>query len=210
LSARVADGGIMDIVDVLPIQLSNLRKKLPRNAPVRLLAMDSTNLNLPDASYERALIFFLLHEQPSHYREQTLGELFRVVKPGGNIIIVDYDLPRWWHPLRYVWRPLLAKLEPFALRRPETLERHLYTWMCCGTSNASTRMFAPSHIRSSKLRAKCLPRMPRRATRLRLARQTPNLLRNNFNYGRTALLRSDASSEHQPRVRRQAYAPSDL
>jgi ubiquinone/menaquinone biosynthesis C-methylase UbiE len=115
LSARVAEGGLMDIVDVLPIQLGNLRKKLPRNAPVRLLAMDSSNLNLPDASYDRALIFFLLHEQPSQYRERTLSELFRVVKPGGKIIVVDYDLPRWWHPLRYVWRPLLAKLEPFAL-----------------------------------------------------------------------------------------------
>src|SRR5262245_4647401 len=30
LSARVADGGLMDIVDVLSIQLGNLRKKLPR------------------------------------------------------------------------------------------------------------------------------------------------------------------------------------
>jgi ubiquinone/menaquinone biosynthesis C-methylase UbiE len=115
LSARVADGGLMDIVDVLSIQLNNLRKKLPRNAPVRLLAMDSSNLNLPDASYDRALIFFLLHEQPSQYRERTLSELFRVVKPGGKIVVVDYDLPRWWHPLRYIWRPLLAKLEPFAL-----------------------------------------------------------------------------------------------
>jgi ubiquinone/menaquinone biosynthesis C-methylase UbiE len=115
ISARVADGGVMDIVDVLPIQLSNLRKKLSRIAPVRLLAMDSSSLNLPDATYDRALVFFLLHEQPSHYRERTLSELFRVVKPGGKIIIVDYDCPRWWHPLRYVWRPLLAKLEPFAL-----------------------------------------------------------------------------------------------
>jgi ubiquinone/menaquinone biosynthesis C-methylase UbiE len=115
LSARIAKGGRMDIVDVLPIQLSNLRKKLSPNAPVRLLAMDSSNLNLPDASYDRALIFFLLHEQPSQYRERTLGELFRVVKPGGKIVVVDYDLPQWWHPLRYMWRPLLAKLEPFAL-----------------------------------------------------------------------------------------------
>ena len=77
--------------------------------------MDSTNLDLPDASYDRVLIFFLLHEQPCHYRERTLSELFRVVKPGGKIIVVDYALPRWWHPLRYIWRPLLAKLEPFAL-----------------------------------------------------------------------------------------------
>ena len=39
----------------------------------------------------------------------------RVVKPGGKIVIVDYALPRWWHPLRYLWRPLLARLEPCVL-----------------------------------------------------------------------------------------------
>jgi len=116
LSGRITSrGGLIDVVDVLPVQLSNLREKLPKNAPVRLLAMDSTNLKLPDASYDQALAFFLLHEQPGHYRERTLSELFRVVKPGGKIIVVDYARPRWWHPLRYIWRPLLAKLEPFAL-----------------------------------------------------------------------------------------------
>ena len=33
----------------------------------------------------------------------------------GRIVIVDYAMPRWWHPLRYLWGPLLARLEPFAL-----------------------------------------------------------------------------------------------
>jgi ubiquinone/menaquinone biosynthesis C-methylase UbiE len=108
-------GGAVDVIDVLPIQLKNLREKLAKDAPVRLLAMDSTDLRLPDASYDRALIFFLLHEQPHHCRERTLSEVLRVVKPGGKIVIVDYALPRWWHPLRYLWRPVLARLEPFAL-----------------------------------------------------------------------------------------------
>jgi ubiquinone/menaquinone biosynthesis C-methylase UbiE len=116
LLERVAEnGGWLDVIDVLPIQLRNLREKLPRNAPARLLAMDSTDLKLSNASYDQALVFFLLHEQPEHYRERTLRELFRVVKPGGKIIIVDYALPRSWNPVRYIWRPLLARLEPFAL-----------------------------------------------------------------------------------------------
>lgn len=110
-----AGGGRLDIVDVLPLQLENLRAKLPSGAPARLLAMDSAELRLADASYDRALLFFLLHEQPRNYRERTLSEVFRVVRPGGEIVIVDYALPRWWHPLRYLWRPLLAALEPFAL-----------------------------------------------------------------------------------------------
>lgn len=110
-----AGGGRLDIVDVLPVQLENLRAKLPSGAPARLLAMDSAELRLADASYDRALLFFLLHEQPRDYRERTLSEVFRVVRPGGEIVIVDYALPRWWNPLRYLWRPLLAALEPFSL-----------------------------------------------------------------------------------------------
>ena len=41
LSRRgAAGGGRLDIVDVLPMQLENLRHKLPPGAPARLLAMD--------------------------------------------------------------------------------------------------------------------------------------------------------------------------
>jgi ubiquinone/menaquinone biosynthesis C-methylase UbiE len=116
LTERAASaGGRIDVVDVLAVQLRNLRRKLPMEAPVGLFAMDSTNLDLPDASYDRAVVFFLLHEQPAHYRVRTLSEVLRVVKPGGKILIMDYAMPCRWHPLRYLWRPLLAKLEPFAL-----------------------------------------------------------------------------------------------
>jgi ubiquinone/menaquinone biosynthesis C-methylase UbiE len=121
-----ASGGRMDVVDVLPMQLRNLRRKLPPGAPARLLEMDSADLNLPDASYDRALLFFLLHEQPGYYRERTLSEVVRVVRPGGTIVIVDYALPRWWHPLRYLWRPLLAVLEPFAL---DLWDREITHWL---------------------------------------------------------------------------------
>ena len=53
LSARVAEGGLMDIVDVLPIQLGNLRKKLPRNAPVRSAASGPVSTPTPWASRSR-------------------------------------------------------------------------------------------------------------------------------------------------------------
>lgn len=108
-------GGSIDIVDVLPIQLKNLRSKLPPKAPARLLAMDARDLKLPDASYDRALLFFLLHEQPHEWRARTLTEVIRVVKPHGKIVIVDYARPRWWHPLRYFFPLVLGTLEPFAL-----------------------------------------------------------------------------------------------
>jgi ubiquinone/menaquinone biosynthesis C-methylase UbiE len=137
LCARANAGrGRVDIVDVLPIQLANLRSKLSQDAPARLLTMNSADLKVPAASYDRALVFFLLHEQPRQVRERTLAEVARVVKPDGKIVVVDYARPRWWNPLRYLWGPVLALLEPFALDLwnneitrwlPDSCQGHLHT-----------------------------------------------------------------------------------
>jgi len=139
LSKRsAAGGGGLDVVDVLPIQLSNLRRKLPPDAPVRLLRMDSIDLRLPSGCYDRALVFFLLHEQPRHDRERTMREVFRVVKSGGKIVIVDYAMPRCWHPLRYLWPPLLRWLEPFAL---DLWRREMAYWLPAAASGLRKESF---------------------------------------------------------------------
>lgn len=127
LCARAAAGqGRVDVVDVLPIQLANLRRKLPHDAPARLFPMNSADLAIPAESYDRALVFFLLHEQPRPVRARTLAEVARVVKPGGKIVVIDYARPRWWNPLRYLWGPVLALLEPFAL---DLWRRELTDWL---------------------------------------------------------------------------------
>jgi ubiquinone/menaquinone biosynthesis C-methylase UbiE len=135
-----ASGGALDVVDVLQIQMRNLHDKLPAETPARLMAMDSIRLQLPDETYDRALLFFLLHEQPASVRQQTLREVFRVVKPGGKVIIVDYARPYWWNPLRYLWRPVLALVEPFAL---DLWRDDVGAWMAPsnGTRVKSRRLF---------------------------------------------------------------------
>ena len=115
LSKQIAEDGTLDVVDVMPIQLQNLARKLPRDSTVCLLHRDSTALGIADATYDRALIFFLLHEQPLAVRRHTLAEAIRVVKPGGKIVVVDYHQPYRRHPLRRAMRALLRRLEPFAL-----------------------------------------------------------------------------------------------
>jgi ubiquinone/menaquinone biosynthesis C-methylase UbiE len=110
----LAADGSLDVVDVLPIQLENLARKLPPGVPVRLLLRNAANLALPDASYDRALLFFLLHEQPEDVRRSTLHEALRVLRPGGKLVLVDYARPNTWHPARYLWLPVLHILEPFA------------------------------------------------------------------------------------------------
>jgi ubiquinone/menaquinone biosynthesis C-methylase UbiE len=137
---RVADGSL-DVVDVLPIQLANLARKLPQKAPVRMLTRNADNLALPDASYDRALLFFLLHEQPENVRRRTLQEALRVIRPGGKLVVVDYAQPSTWHPARYVWLPVLRILEPFA---HGFWQRDLTDWLpgsCSGAALDRTRFF---------------------------------------------------------------------
>lgn len=114
LAQCVQQDAVLEVVDVLPGQLRNLARKLPFSARVRLRCMDSTELGFADASFERALIFFLLHEQPPDVRANSLAEALRVVRPGGTLTIVDYARPSRLNPLRYVWQPVLARLKPFA------------------------------------------------------------------------------------------------
>jgi ubiquinone/menaquinone biosynthesis C-methylase UbiE len=76
--------------------------------------MDAANLSLPNATYDRVLMFFLPHELPREARERAFDEAFRVVKFGGTVLVVEFSEPKWWHPLRYLYLPFLAYLEPFA------------------------------------------------------------------------------------------------
>lgn len=115
LAERIGPGGSIDVVDVLAIQLQNLRRKLSASTSVTLYQRDSTALGFADASYDQAIIFFLLHEQPPLVRKQTIAEALRVVKPGGTLVIADYHRPAHLHPLRYLLRPVLRTLEPYAL-----------------------------------------------------------------------------------------------
>lgn len=112
IARRLAPDAHLDVVDVLPVQLKNLSKKLGPDDRVGLVQGDSSSLAAPDASYDQVLLFFLLHEQPESVRRQTLAEALRVVKPGGK---VDYHRPARWHPLRPLMRLVFKHLEPYAM-----------------------------------------------------------------------------------------------
>lgn len=115
IAARLHGEGRLDVVDVAPIQLANLRRKLGADSPVRLHRQDASALHFPDASVDATLLFFLLHEQPEAVRRATLAEALRVTRPGGKVVIVDYHRPARWHPLHLPMRLVLRTLEPFAL-----------------------------------------------------------------------------------------------
>jgi ubiquinone/menaquinone biosynthesis C-methylase UbiE len=115
LAARHARERQLDVIDVLPVQIDNLKRKLGLGSQVGIRQANSAALPMPTASYDRALLFFLLHEQPLDVRIQTIREAFRVVRPGGKIVIADYHRPAKLHPLHGAMYLILRTLEPYAL-----------------------------------------------------------------------------------------------
>lgn len=105
----------LSIVDVAPIQISNIKKKLAAHDNVSVHHQDSTRMSFPDDSFDETVVFFLLHEQPEDARRKTVAEAIRVTRPGGRVIFVDYHGPKRSNPMRYVMKPILALLEPFAM-----------------------------------------------------------------------------------------------
>jgi ubiquinone/menaquinone biosynthesis C-methylase UbiE len=126
LVERLDEGARLHVVDILPIQLENLAKKLRATPRTTLELSDSANLRAPDGEYDQVLVFFLLHEQPLETRKRTVAEALRVTKPGGRVLFVDYHRPRLMNPMRLIMNPVLRLLEPFAL----DLWRHeISTWL---------------------------------------------------------------------------------
>jgi ubiquinone/menaquinone biosynthesis C-methylase UbiE len=115
LADRLGRHARLDVVDVAPVQLENLRRKLGSRSQVVLQHADSSHLAFADGTFEDVVIFFLLHEQPEDVRIRTLREALRVVRPGGRVVLVDYHRPVRLNPLRYLMVPVLKLLEPFAL-----------------------------------------------------------------------------------------------
>lgn len=134
IAARLGEHGKLDVVDVAPIQLANLRRKLQADPRIHLHHQDASALHFPDASFDSTLLFFLLHEQPASVRRATLNEAMRVTRPGGRIVIVDYHKPKPTNPLRYIMRAVLRTLEPFAL---DLWRQEIAAYLPAGATTAS-------------------------------------------------------------------------
>lgn len=127
LTHRLAPDAKLHVIDVAPVQLTNLKGKLGgERANVQLHHQDSTHLTFKDGFFDQVLVFFLLHEQPSGIREKTISEAIRAVRPGGKTIFVDYHRPSWRNPFRYIMFPILKILEPFAM---DTWTQEITEWL---------------------------------------------------------------------------------
>ena len=122
LSGRVLDAGVgtgrnmpfyprgaeMVGIDLSPTMLARAeRRRAALDAKVDLRRMDVTRLDFPDASFDAAVATFLFCVLPEELQAPAMAELGRVVKPGGEIRLLEYVRPtgafrqvmaRLWEP----------------------------------------------------------------------------------------------------------------
>lgn len=113
LQASSVHAHTLDVVDVVPKQITRMLAKLQQPDACRTHLMNAERLHFDDGSFDHAVMFFLLHEQPELVRRNTLREALRVLRPGGRLTVVDFARPKPWHPI-WLWLPVLGHIEPFA------------------------------------------------------------------------------------------------
>ncbi|MEN8245077.1 MAG: methyltransferase domain-containing protein [Thermodesulfobacteriota bacterium] len=81
-------------IDAIGIDLSDamLRVAQKGKGPVRCLMQDATAMALRDQSFDLAMVSFALHETEWEKALSILQEIHRILKPSGNLLIVDYAL----------------------------------------------------------------------------------------------------------------------
>lgn len=93
-AARRAGARELQVVDIIENELLHARSKM-LDAPGSLSfhRQDATALELPDASVDANVLFFLLHELPHPLKEQALKEACRVLAPGGKLFLAEFHRP---------------------------------------------------------------------------------------------------------------------
>ena len=78
-------------LDVTPRMIQLAQAKIPRRKPARFLVGDMLALPFPDRSFDVVTIGYGLRNVPD--LDTAIEELFRVVKPGGRVLSLDFNRP---------------------------------------------------------------------------------------------------------------------
>lgn len=83
---------------VTGIDLSGDMLKIARRnnkyANLDLKELDAAHLPFEDGKFDVSCVSFALHDMPSEIRKKVVGEMARVTRPGGVIVVADYALPK--------------------------------------------------------------------------------------------------------------------
>ena len=92
ISERLARKGNVIGIELFPKQL-NLAQRKPIPENLTFIAGDAQYIPFSDYSFDKSVICGALHEMPQNVRHNVLSEAYRLIKPGGTIVIVEQNKP---------------------------------------------------------------------------------------------------------------------
>lgn len=72
-----------------PLALARAQRKLNGRTGIRFERAYAQDLHFPDATFDRVLSSFMLHHLDSEVKPLLAAEVFRVLRPGGTLHLVD-------------------------------------------------------------------------------------------------------------------------
>lgn len=112
LAAQVGPNGRLEVIDIAPLQVAHVQRKLKEFPHARARVADAT---APGGGiYDGVCCFFLLHEVPDAEKRAVVNALLAAVEPGSKVVFIDYHRAERWHPLRVPMGLVFRWLEPFA------------------------------------------------------------------------------------------------
>jgi ubiquinone/menaquinone biosynthesis C-methylase UbiE len=120
LSAAVTPGGQVAGVDPSAPAIAYATRRAPANATFTVGA--AQDLNWPDGTFDVVTSTLAVHHIPEPDRAAAFAEMFRVIRPGGTLLIADFRPSRWHrgpHGLRHAQAIDLAPLAEAAGFRVE-------------------------------------------------------------------------------------------
>jgi ubiquinone/menaquinone biosynthesis C-methylase UbiE len=114
LAKRLAGNGEVVGIKISPYQLRIARKKeIPPG--LSYVEGDAQHIPFEDSRFDKGVILGALHEMPEEVRHKVLGEAYRVIKPGGQLVLVEHNKPskRFWALWQDFWERFNPEFETY-------------------------------------------------------------------------------------------------
>ena len=115
--ARTGTGGKVVGIDAAPEMIEVARRKAAqKNTEVEFRTEVIEALSFPDQTFDVVLSSLMMHHLPGELKRRGLAEIFRVLKPGGRVLVIDMKSPaghrgRHWMALMLHPTPQTGLLE---------------------------------------------------------------------------------------------------